>query len=503
MEKTEILLADLREKTDLRETLSQIRKEIREGSTDIGRAIVADTCACEGIIDALAGTDAKTRKSAALLTGELPWTDDTRDIRNRLITALMRSYRNEDRLFVRESYLKTLLRLGGTGVLSDDDRLYLDDRLYDIDTQDIPTEDIGHIMAERRALVALTGPEDAGMPPMHYTAPDSFPVLMIPVRGFYAPLKSALHEMGLSSGYTSVGVLMQPSEFRQYRQLRLYAGIAYQIDGRFSGSADTVISDLQGSGIGTFLKSTMRQGDRCSVRIMVHEKKDRHSGTAKRFTDALLYLYRGVIINEAPYDLTLHFYPRKSGGYVLFIKSAHEKDDRFSYVKKRLSTSMRPVKAAIMIWLIRRYLKEDARVVDIFSGNGTLLLERDEYMRTHVMFATDTSEEAISAGKTDALAKNRNIYFVRRSAFTFETDEPFDEIISELPDLYDIGEQERESFYEQTAQATLRLLGSGGHAFYLASGNGIPTMIRRTEGLSFREEIPFDDKRTIYVIKRD
>lgn len=497
---SEVLITNLKENKDLRTTLSDIRKSIREGDEAIGPSIADDSESARALVRGLDCDDAKVRKSAALLIGELPLDLGDKDS-VMLLEALMDAYRREDRLFVRESYLKSVIRLGGKGILSDSDAAYLEKRLKEIDTTSFPEADMKHILAERKQLVEILDAGDSHQAAV-FIEPDSFGALLVPVRGFYEPLKEELKHRGIDKGFSAIGALIKSEDLPRVLDIRLYSHLMYRIQGTFKARPDTMREEISKSDFLRFLRRTTRPDDKISVRIVVHEKKDHHTDAAKRFTAEFLYLFRDRLVNSAPYDMELHFYPKKSGGYALFIRPLGMADDRFAYAADRLSTSMQPVKAAIMVYLVRKFLKEDARVADIFSGNGTLLLERDEYLKTHVLFAIDTSADAIRAGKADAMRKDKNIYFVRRSAFTFESDEPFDEIISELPDMYDKDEGDRKEFFEKTEKATVKLLKPHGYAFYLTGGSEIKAMIRKSGGLSFCEEIPFDDKRSIYVIER-
>lgn len=500
MVNSEELIKNLNDGRSLRTTLSDIRKAIRDGDRDIGKSIAGDSDSARALAGALDSDDAKTRKSAALLIGELPLDLGERDS-VMLLEALMDAYHREDTLFVRESYLKSVVRLGGKKILNDHDAEYLTHRLNEIDSGTFDDSDMKHIFAERKQLTEILddGSEKA---PAVFIEPDSFDAMLVPVKGFYEPLKEELKSRGIEKGFSSVGALIRSEDVPGLIDIRLYDHLMYRIRGTFSGRPESMREEISGSDFLRFIRRTTRPEDKISVRIVVHEKADHRTDAARRFTAEFLYLFRDRLLNTSPYDMELHFYARKSGGYMLFVRPLGMTDERFGYAKERLSTSMQPVKAAIMVYLIRKYLKEDARVADIFSGNGTLLLERDEYLKTRVMFATDTNPDAVKAGKANAGLKGRNVYFVRRSAFTFESDDPFDEIISELPDMYDKEDADREEFFTKTGKATERLLAQHGFAFYLAGGNEIKAMIRKFDGLSFREEIPFDDKRNIYVIER-
>ncbi|MGN0240680.1 MAG: hypothetical protein ACI4CS_03245, partial [Candidatus Weimeria sp.] len=96
------MLEKLKKNEDLRQTLSAIRTKIREdrGTCDI---FLGDRDAIEALVKSLGCDDAKSRKSAALLIGELGLSGQD-EYRSRLLDA----YEKETTLFVRESYLKAI-----------------------------------------------------------------------------------------------------------------------------------------------------------------------------------------------------------------------------------------------------------------------------------------------------------------------------------------------------------------------------------------------------------
>lgn len=494
---SESLIKDLIAKRELRVTLSAIRGYIREGDKSLAAGISEDKDCLDALRSALDSSDPKERKSAVLLIGELPL---GKDLAASFLKALMTGYGKERTLFVRESYLKSIRALSDISPLGTDDLRTLRARLVQIDSGSFTEEDMKHILSERKQLIQIPGMAER-REAAEFVEPESAGLFLLPVKGLYRPLKEELMSRGIDKGYSSAGVLVAASNVEKVRDCRLYQSFWYRIRGRFSGKTETLSDEIRNSGLPDLLRSAYKSRV-VSIRINVHQRKDGSSSASKRFAPELLYLLRGRAVNTAPYDLTLHFLPRKSGGLILFADPAGARDQRFSYVRERLSTSMQPVKAAIMVYLVRNYLHQDARVFDPFSGNGTLLLERDQYLTTRVMFAADTNPLAIRAGEENARLKGRRVYFVRRSAFTFESDRPFDEIISELPDLYEKSDADRDEFYTMTGETMERLLAPKGRAFLLAGGNEIKAMIRKSGSLSFLEEIPFDDRRSIYVIER-
>ena len=490
MEIFESLLERLKSREDLRQTLSALRKVLKEDSQARDTFLI-DKEAVEALEECLDSEDAKTRKSVALLIGEIGLSkQDT--YREKLLEA----YQNESTLFVRESYLKALRESGGS--LSSSQREILTERLKYIDENEFPDSDMKHIIAERKALSQLLGDEKRER--AVFTGPKNLPVLMVPAKGFFAPLKKALAERGITRGFSGIGVLLNNSDFSRVKDIRIYDHLKYLVPGKFSLEAESDRTEIERSALLSTLDRIYKGS--VSIRVYVHQSGERSARQAKRFSGELLRAGGGKLLNEAPYDAELHFYKKKSGGYALFIRPLIS-DARFSYDRERLSTSMQPVKAAVMVSMISDYLDSYARVVDLFSGNGTLLLERDEALKTKVMFGVDTSEEAVACGRKNAAEKGRAVNFVHRSAFTFESEELFDEIISELPDLYEKSSTDRKEFFEKLGAETENILRRGGHAFYLTSeGNEIKAMVRKSNGLDFIDQVQFDDKRSIFILEK-
>ncbi|MQN01552.1 MAG: methyltransferase domain-containing protein [Lachnospiraceae bacterium] len=491
MENLKTQLDNLKNNTDLRQTLSTIRKTLKEDA-GVKKTILNDREALEAILGCLKADDAKSRKSAALLLGELSLASD-----DAARAALIDAYRSETTLFVRESYLKALAVGGGKEKLSEDEIEALRERLREIDSGRFEESDMKHILAERKAIAALL-PNQSRKRALFSVPKDSM-VLMVPQRRFYETLKKALNERGIEKGFSPLGVLLYPNDIAGVRDLRIYDHLEYIIPGAFTLEPEKTGQEIRHSAIASFLEKVYNGN--VSVRVRIHETGDRAEKQVKRFTGELLRSSGGKFLNEPPYDTELHFYRKKSGGYMLFMRPL-DADQRFVYCRNRLSTSMQPVKAALMAYMLDDCLSSYARVCDLFAGNGTLLLERDELLRTKVMFALDTNADAIEAGRENASLKGRKVNFVHRSAFTFETEEPFDEIISELPDLFEKEESDRQEFFEKLAKESVKILRDGGKAFYLTSeGNEIKAMARRSKNIEFIDEMPFDERRSIFILK--
>ena len=100
---TEELLSKLRAGEEVRANLISLRAELKKNEKE--RSIVRKALREQGnvLISLLSHEDAKARKNAALILGELPCEEAEE--------ALYEAYAKETQLFVRSSYLEALLKL--------------------------------------------------------------------------------------------------------------------------------------------------------------------------------------------------------------------------------------------------------------------------------------------------------------------------------------------------------------------------------------------------------
>ena len=104
---------------------------------------------------------------------------------------------------------------------------------------------------------------------------------------------------------------------------------------------------------------------------MLHKKR---AAVIKKLEGELEFYGSGRLkADKSEADLHLHFFLQKSGNMGLFVRPLAQVDNRFSYRRAELDTSMAPRKAVKMVTLLASELAADARVIDPFAGTGTLL----------------------------------------------------------------------------------------------------------------------------------
>ena len=147
----------------------------------------------------------------------------------------------------------------------------------------------------------------------------------------------------------------------------------------------------------------------------------------------------------------------------MLIKLFTLKDERFSYRKEVIPTSIKAVNAALTVKLAQPYMKEGAQVLDPFCGVGTMLIERHKAVKAGTMYGLDILEEAIEKARENTAAAGQIIHYINRDFFDFKHEYLFDEIITNMP--FKIGrktEEEIENLYEAFFSSTKKVLKDDG-----------------------------------------
>lgn len=188
-------------------------------------------------------------------------------------------------------------------------------------------------------------------------------------------------------------------------------------------------------------------------RVEMKSKKplDEKSAFVKKLSARIERLsQRRLTNNTANYELELRVIQNKEGGCNLLVKLFTLKDDRFSYRKEVIPTSIRPVNAALTAALAAEYMKENAQVLDPFCGVGTMLIERYKAVKASSTYGVDIQEDAIVKARINTRAAGQIIHYINRDFFRFEHAYLFDEVITDMPfQIGRITEEDVEEIYER------------------------------------------------------
>ena len=521
MSTLENLYENLIKREDLRQSISGLRQVLKESKElEETGALSRENAAnqlygmlekdggIDRVLEILSDEDAKTRKNAALLLGEMSEAMTEEDIAI-CIQKLFACYGSELTRFVLPAYLTGLEYLTKRVPLSEEMHRILSERLDVIDAMgDIPAQERKHILAERKALGGVLSSKEEEIKVSFQMPGDDFDVLLSADVSDRELLFEQVKRETDAAKMLPFGILVSGKARDRIMKVGLYEYMMYRImpSRQMPFGADRLKDALERSNFGKFIHDCYGKDAKLSFRIFLHapyEDKKRAAVIKKLEAEFEFYGSGRLKAKKKEVDLHLHLFLQKSGNMGLFVRPLAQADGRFAYRTEELDTSMAPRKAVKMVSLLSSELLPDARVIDPFAGTGTLLIEREKAKKTKEMYALDTFGDAVILGRKAAEAANVRILYVHRDAMSFTDDKPFTEIISELPDLFHKDAEEKGHFFRELGEITQRLLASGGVAFYLTSeGNAIKSMIRREDGLSFDREIIFDKTRSIYILRK-
>ena len=124
--------------------------------------------------------------------------------------------------------------------------------------------------------------------------------------------------------------------------------------------------------------------------------------------------------------------------------------------------SIHPANAAMLVYLARPYLKENAQILDPCCGVGTMLIERDILVPAREKYGIDIFGEAIEKARENATLAGEQIHFIHRDYFDFKHEYKFDEIITNMPVKGKKTKEEMDAFYAAFFEKSKSLLTKDG-----------------------------------------
>ncbi len=413
---------ELLEKKEIRSNLSALRAKLREGVDAAYDREIVETFVQEHeafILGLLAAEDAKTRKNAALLLGDLKYPNAAE--------ALYDAFVKENTLFVRSAYLDALSQMDVSGKLPE-----IKQRLAELSAQEVAEENRKHADEELRALRRIVIRYEGIAKHKFDRKQQKNQVLLFCNKNGRETVRrmtgGRVHPLGVLVETDDLIPLMQ---VRTYREMLFPLGGGKLIDSEPKTAASEVCASLI-----TLCEKYHKEEMPFYFRIeckapMTLEQK---SNFTKRMGAELERLSNGKLINStSDYEVELRLIANREGRFFPCVKFYTLKDHRFRYRKNSISASIHPSQAALMMELAAPYLKEGAQVMDPFCGVGTMLIERDIRVPAGDMYGTDTFGEAIEKARENASLAGEEIHYIHRDFFDFHHDYLFDEIVTNMP----------------------------------------------------------------------
>lgn len=443
--------------TDTRQNLSKLRENIKDHKNkEICRKLVLEN---ELIMESLLESDdAKTRKNAALLIGDLQLSS--------LQMALWRAYEKEETLFVRSSYLIAMQKMDMTAFLKP-----IKAKLQNLSEMEVEESNQKHIREEMQELNKLVISIE-GIKKHKFTGwqKESEIILLANRRHLETVLmeiKQLPDIVTSDAKLMNAGIRIKTAALEQLVEVRTWQEILFLVPGMKTCDKDPVKAAKQvtSSKIMEFLEER-HKGDvpfyfRVEVKMQDLEEKQKF---VKKFVSVLEESSQRKLINStSDYEMEFRLVENKDGKFNVMVKLYTMEDKRFDYRKEVVASSIRPVNAALLVQLAKEYMIEDARVLDPFCGVGTMLIERQKKVPADTSYGLDIYEEAIEKARRNTEHAGQLIHYVNRDCFTFTHEYLFDEIFTNMPFVQGRKTQlEIYEIYERFFEFARKLVRTGG-----------------------------------------
>lgn len=508
------------------------------------------------ILACLTHEDAKTRKNAALVLQTIaeeygldifgddqvedPAASDEAPTASDLPSAevasyLYAAYKAEETMFVRSAYLEALKCFD-----CEPYRAELMERLTFLKEESWAEGDLKHVREERHAIESLFEASASEMKSEFKGLDREMGILLVIDE---AVREAAQTELGAGARVVPGGVRLTTSSWKKVQSCRLYKEALFPVPLR-KGSQITIsnmgslVADsklipmvdelLKAAGDSTQTGSAGENavsvgnaaenagsvggaGENAGARehpfrmeIRSSSDEDRSGTVLKRAAAELEEASKGRLRNsKTAYEFTLVLMAKRDGSLSPYIKLPDSTDHRFDYRKNSEATSMSAVMAAEAVQMIRPYLKDGAQVIDPFAGVGTLLIERAKAVPHGDLYATDIYGHAVIGGRENAELAGVNISYINRDFFDFKHDYPFDEVITEFPDLFNKEAEEKEEFFRNFFRSAMEVTADKAMLFLISAEDKVMHKhIRLNPELRIVSEIEFRGHEKIYVIDK-
>lgn len=424
---------------DIRQNLSRIRKELKEVGNHVSLLYLMAGKE-DQLVSLLQSEDAKTRKNTALLMGDLG--------RQEFLEPLFQAYTIEKQKFVKSSYLKAMKNLDYREHLG-----ALKARLETLESNKMAVEDEKHRMEELRELTALVVMMEGTAKHKFKGWNETYDIILLTNRNFADITRAELlaFDPGAKTMLFGAGVRARVSNLNWWEEIRTFQELLFVIKGMQTCKMDAVVAanTIVTSDFMQFLDRGHKGKAPYYFRLEFKSKRplDERSAFVKKLSGQIEKQSGRKLINSTSnYEVEIRLVENKEGNCNLLVKLYTLQDERFSYRKEVMPTSIRPVNAALTVALVRSYLKPDAQVIDPFCGVGTMLIERHKAVPANTSYGVDIQEEAIDKAKGNTDAAHQIVHYVNRDFFSFTHEYLFDEVITNMP--FVIGKTTEVEVYE-------------------------------------------------------
>jgi len=516
----------------LRRCLSGLRAQCHEEAECQALLYYLDEQKRACLMELLKAPDAKTRKNAALLLGQL----GSREF----LPALFEAYKEERQLFVKSAYLQAMLAY--------DFRPYTEqfkkrkewiEREPHEESEKKHLHEEYHLLAEMLLMAEGTKHHEF----RGYYEPSD--MLLMTNRNYDEITLAELAEKGITDAQAlGVGVWVRTDNLHPVLECRTCQEFLFflplkergqgennPLSGKLS-MADNVIPGLvtersiypetDSSAIYEEKAALVLAAQSMIGAGIVEFMEKRHKGKApfyfriewkgklepskkgifiRRFAAQLEEASGHRLVNSAGnYELELRIIENSKGRFHLLLKLFSLPDERFSYRRNSIAGSVRPYRAALTAALVKDYLKEDAKILDPFCGVGTMLIERHKYKKANTMYGIDLYGKAIEGAKENTERAHQIIHYIHKDFFDFTHQYLFDEVFTNMPMVGGKQtENEIEKFYQKFFKAVGRHLTENGIVILYTHNREFAEQYAQVNGFSFLESFEISKKEGCFV----
>jgi len=472
---------------DQRQNIAQLKIQIKEKNLTDSYFEQSDLTM---FMELLKSDDAKIRKNAALLLGELQVQE--------ALPSLLNAYEQEQQLFVLSSYVTAMGKLDCRSVL-----LPLKEKYHALLKESFAEDEKKHRNAEMHALSELLLSYEEHKRHKFKELDKQYRLLLV-MEPVFAEL-TQFQIKNVQSKVSPFGLWVLTDEIRQILEIRTYREILFELPIKQQGlkTSDEIAKAVMQTGLPDFLYGVHEGTGAFTFRVDVKGKMDldKKSVLARKTAEAMEELSNHRLINSTSnYEFEVRLLQKKDETFYPFIKLYTIPQKRFSYRKNAISTSLNPAKAAAIVATVKPYLREKSQIIDPFCGVGTLLIERAMYMETSDMYGVDSYGDAILKARENTALANLDINYINRDYFAFTHEYLFDEIITEMPLRGRKTKEEMDQFYASFFKKSKEILKqSGVMIVYSNEMNLIKKQMRIQSELQLKKEICVQEKDGYYI----
>lgn len=487
------LLHQIEDQQDVRANLSAIRAAIREKENyDRAVELIGEG---EKILPLLSSEDAKVRKNAAALLGDLEIYEAAE--------ALFLAYQKEDTLFVRGTLLTALEKTDPTPYLKE-----LQGQYEKLCQQELKENEKKHVREELHALERILRSENSDTSHTFIGWKEKVTILLTTNPNYRELTASKLQ--AYRKGNTSLGVKAVVDNLREVVKIRTFRELLFPI----SLTESVTVKDtpeklgqaLADSKLLPLIERCHKEPGPFYFRVEMRSglSLEERSRYVKRMAAALEEKTGRKLLNSAnEYEFELRLFTDKEGKYHVFLKMNTIPMERFSYRKEAIASSIHPSSAAMLLELCKPYLKERAQILDPCCGVGTMLVERNKLLPTREIYGIDIFGEAVDKAKINCEAAGIHVNFIHRDYLDFKHNYLFDEIIANMPVRGKRTREEQDAFYSGFFQKSEELLAPEGVLILYSNETGfVKKQLRLHQKMKLYQEYVIRDRDqfVLYII---